>query len=148
MLERDPSCGHDYLLYNTWKNPFRVESLADQFKRVLCKTLYGKVTNEIGFDNWSTHRLRHTMATNLVTAGADAATVMAAGGWASLGAMAKYARVDPEVARRGYDEAMTRASVQKRLAPTKKTITPSDLLKLKQLKGEQREFPQVEERCV
>jgi integrase/recombinase XerC len=94
--------------------------------------LQGKRVNETGLDKWSTHRLRHTMASTLVSSGADAATVMASGGWKSYEAMAVYARVDTDVARRGYDEAMRRSQDQKQSAPNRKPFTPADLLERRQ----------------
>jgi len=62
------------------------------------------------------------MASNLVSAGADAATVMAAGGWKTYEAMCGYARVDSEVARRGYEDAMKRIKEAKYQAPRKKAL--------------------------
>jgi len=84
---RDPKCGHDYLFHNTLGHPLRPPTLADEFNRVLCTTCQGKKIHDTGLDTWSTHRLRHTMATNLVSGGADAATVMAAGGWVTADSM-------------------------------------------------------------
>ncbi|WP_221271546.1 tyrosine-type recombinase/integrase [Tunturibacter empetritectus] len=133
MRERDPECGHDYLFYNTRGNMLTCKALADEFKRVLCTTYRGKKVNDTGLDRWSTHRLRHTMATNLVSGGADAATVMAAGGWVSFDSMAGYAQVDPAVSRRGYQEAMRVADEQKQSVPRTKSLTPAELLKWRQV---------------
>ena len=68
------------------------------------------------------------MASNLVSAGADAATVMAAGGWRTYEAMCGYAKVDEDVARRGYDEATKRARDLKATAPRKKTLSVNEFL--------------------
>jgi len=88
------------------------------------------------------------MATNLISAGADAATVMGAGGWSSPEAMAGYARVDADLARRGYDEAMRHAKEQRQAAPQRRTLTPAEFLQRKRLK--EVEYPEFHglERCV
>jgi integrase/recombinase XerC len=148
MAERDSNCGHDFLLHNTLADPLLAGTLANQFKKILCKTYEGKAVHETGFDRWSTHRLRHTMATNLVSAGADAATVMAAGGWSSPEAMTVYARVDEKLARRGYDEAMRVIGEQKLSEPQRRSLTPAELLKRRQVKGVEYPEIQVFERCV
>jgi integrase/recombinase XerC len=148
MTERSPTRGHDYLLHNTLGNPLQISTLTNEFNRTLCKTYEGKTVNETGFDKWSTHRLRHTMASNLVSAGADAATVMAAGGWNSYEAMANYARVDVEVARRGYDEAMRRAKETRHYSPSRKSLTPSELLQRRQVQQVQPQLIKKSERCV
>jgi len=132
MVERNPHCGHDHLLHNTLGSPLKVWSLAREFQRILCKTYEGKTRNEAGFDKWSTHRLRHTMASKLASAGADAATVMASGGWTSYEAMVGYTRVEADAARRSYDEAMRRAHEQKHSELRKKSLTPADLLERRQ----------------
>jgi integrase/recombinase XerC len=148
MAERDPGCSHDYLLHNSLGHPMTVGSLTAEFNRTLCKLARGRACNETGFDKWSTHRLRHTMASKLVSAGADVATVMAAGGWKSYDAMAGYARVDPNVARRGYDEAMRFAQVQKESAARKKVLSPSDLLERRRIGLPQQQPSEVYKRCV
>lgn len=135
LAERNPNCKHDRLLHNTRLDPCTTATLGQEFKRVLCKTYVGKTRNEVGWEKWSTHALRHTMASNLVSAGADAATVMAAGGWRTYEAMCGYARVDAEVARRGYEEAMKRVQQQKRLTPRKKALSLSEFLELKRKKA-------------
>ncbi len=126
--ERDTRCKHDSLLHNTRLNPCTTHSLGAEFKRTLSKTYLGKVRNEEGWDKWSTHALRHTMASNLATAGADANVVMAAGGWRTYEAMCGYTRVDSEVARRGYEEAMKRARETRQQAPRKKPLSFDEFL--------------------
>jgi integrase/recombinase XerC len=149
MTERDSKCVHDYLLHNTRGKPLNAHALHLEFRRALCKTYKGKTTlNETGFDKWSTHRLRHTMASNLVSAGADAATVMSVGGWKSYEAMAGYVRVDAELARRGYDEAMRRAKETKHHSPTRKSLTPSELLQRRRVQPVQDLLTKEAERCV
>jgi integrase/recombinase XerC len=128
LPERDPDCGHDRLLHNTLGNVSNAQSLGQEFNRVLCKTNRGKKVNDTGFEQWSTHRLRHTMATNLVSGGANASTVMTALGHSTFEAMCGYARVDTAVSRRGYDEAMKRSKEERKSAPRKKTLSPSEFL--------------------
>jgi len=128
MAERDGNCGHEFLLHNIRSHPLKTHTLATEFRRVMCKNHLGRSVNETGFDTWSTHRFRHTMASSLVSAGADVSTVMASGGWKSYAAMAVYARVDPAVARRGYDQAMLRSRQLGQLGSAKRLLTPSDLL--------------------
>lgn len=129
MAERKPrNANEDNLLLNTRGLRSTGTSLGREFARVLCKTYNGKPRNEEGWDEWSTHALRHTMASNLASAGADAATVMAAGGWKTYEAMCGYARVDAEVARRGYEDAMKRVHEKKQQARRKKPLSLPDFL--------------------
>jgi integrase/recombinase XerC len=129
MAERKADCDHDLVLHNRDGHPLQVDSLITAFRHAMCKVgPRGKATSDIGFDNWSTHRLRHTMASNLVSAGADLATVMAAGGWRSYAAMCGYARVDQEVAKRGYYAAMEAAKEASTLALSNRTLTPAEVL--------------------
>jgi site-specific recombinase XerD len=137
MAERNPACGHDHVLHNTLGSKLQTQSLRTEFNRTLCKTYQGKRVNETGFDEWSTHRLRHSMASKLASAGADAATVMAAGGWRNCNVMSGYARVDANAVRRGYDEAMRVARDQKQFAPCKKLLSPADLLARRQMNSSQ-----------
>lgn len=128
MKERDPNCSHDHVLYNEIGTPYSPNTLADAFKRVLYKEYEGKTNHETGFDKWSTHRLRHTMATTLTAGGADLATVMTAGRWRDPDTMAGYVEVAEDQARRGYDEAMRAFHEQKDLAPPTRIVTPDELL--------------------
>jgi site-specific recombinase XerD len=109
LAERDCSASNDHLLLNAKGRPYGSASLHYEVARAICKTVQHRKVNEDGLEKWSTHRLRHTMATRLVNNGADAATVMAVGGWATADAMCGYSQVDPEVSQRGYREAMERA---------------------------------------
>jgi integrase len=85
LSERDPGLGHDALLYNGLKNPYRAPMLIDEISRTLCKTHRGRLVNETGFDRWTIYRLRHTWVCNLVSGGADMKTVMTNGGWKLTG---------------------------------------------------------------
>lgn len=135
MKERDPGCGHDVLLYNTLLKPCSEQMLTAEMNRTLCKTHRGKQVNKTGFDRWNMHRLRHTMASNLVSGGADMKTVMANGGWKSYDAACGYAATNLHVARRGYYDAMRRVQEKKQSSQTTRTLTPEELLarKAKQL---------------
>jgi integrase/recombinase XerC len=113
MAERK-DCEHDHVLHNKWRRPTTADSLREEFIRILCKQ---PGDEREGFDRWSTHRLRHTFASRLLSGGADASTIMTAGGWKSFGAMAGYARPDESQARRGYDRAM-QTSHEMRKAPS------------------------------
>ncbi len=119
LAERDPSVKHDHLLHQPNGRPYKHASLHYAIARVVCKTVLHKKVNEDGLDRWSTHRLRHVMASRLVENGADAATVMAVGGWVSPRAMAGYAAVSDNAADRGYREAMARAAERKERPQTK-----------------------------
>ena len=148
MTERRDDCNHDGLLHNEFGNPLKVNTLMQEYRRVLCKTYKGKKINETGWDQWSTHRLRHTFASRLASAGADANTVMVSGGWNSYEAMTVYVRTSEAAARRGYEEAMRRSVEQKKLPPHKKTLTPAELLQRKRIQTALVP-PQAElERCV
>jgi integrase/recombinase XerC len=128
MAERDPACGHDFLFYNVKKGPPSAETLRRQMKLVLLKEDKGKKLHETGFDDWSSHRLRHSMASNLLNAGADASVIMAQGGWSSLEAMSAYLKVDPAHSLQSYDEAMRRHQEGKKLKPRKRSMDFNEYL--------------------
>jgi integrase/recombinase XerC len=149
LAERDASCGHDQLLYNYshLRTTFNTDSLGGAFSRVLCKTYKGKILHDRGFEKWSTHRLRHTMSTNLVAGGADAAVVMAAGGWLDPDTMAGYTKINDAQVERGYQEAMHRVEQEQHKAPKTRILTPQELLELR--RGAPQKFGNVPaERCV
>jgi integrase/recombinase XerC len=129
MAVRDPDCGHDQLLHNTRGNPCTHQALRKEFNRTLCKsTPRRKKTHTTGVDKWSMHQLRHTMASTLASAGADANVIMAQGGWASLEAMSGYTRVDDDLAKRGYEQAMRLSKEKKMSKPTKKSLSLAEYL--------------------
>ena len=117
LAERDPKLPHDFLLCNSDGQPFNRGMLHSAIARILCKKHGDYKYNDEGLDSWSTHRLRHTMATRLVAGGANSAAIMAVGRWATFSAMQGYSQVDDVVKSRGYNEAMTRAR-QNRIQPT------------------------------
>jgi integrase/recombinase XerC len=135
MAERDPNTGHNHVITNMTGGPPSVQSLHEEFQRTLCKTYHGKTIHEVGLDKWSTHRLRHTMASNLASAGADLATVMAAGGWVNTDSIAGYVEIPVERARRGYEEAMRSVREAKQSTPTTRVLTPEELLRRRPLKA-------------
>lgn len=111
MKERDSSLPIDNLLHSQLGKPFNRETLHNLIVGAVCKTKLGKKMNEDGLDKWSTHRLRHTMATRLANNGADFATFMAVGGWVTPESAAGYTDLAQDVVDRGYREAMERASL-------------------------------------
>jgi len=113
LAERDASVQHEYLLCRPNGRPHNGNTLHNAIAGVVCKTVGHRKVNEDGLDSWSANKLRCTMALRLVENGADAATVMAAGGWKTTESMAGYARVENYVADRGYQEAMARAAERK-----------------------------------
>jgi integrase/recombinase XerC len=125
MAERNPNCGHDFLLHNSLGRPCNQNSLQLEFRRVLCvwerkggKT--PKKANDTGLDDFHFHRLRHRMASSMVAGGADMAAVMGQGRWATATAACGYIRVSSEQSCRSYNEAMERSKT-KRHIPQKRT---------------------------
>jgi integrase len=127
LAERDPNCGHDFLFYNAWKKPPTDSTLRNALNKVLLKKADGG-SDDVGFDAWSTHRLRHSMASNLAAAGADANVIMAQGGWKTFEAMSVYTRVDQDLARKGYDEAMRKANERKKAKPSRRSLSLNEYL--------------------
>ncbi len=124
----EPTCDHDHLLHNRYGNPPRQALMHDTFCRVFCKVHGGKGIHDEGMEKWSTHRLRHTMASNLASGGASVSTIMQAGGWKSPSAMLNYTQPDPELARRGYFEAMAKADAREKDQPSREVISPEAFL--------------------
>lgn len=135
LAERTSDCPHDNLLLNNWGLPCQISTLRYFFNKVLCKNQQGEIVNAVGFEKWSTHRLRHNMATALVRGGADIHTVMAAGGWGSAEAMSKYVLVDIDTARRGYDEAHRRLAKALQSTPTTTVLSPAEFLARRRAKA-------------
>jgi len=101
LQERSKECDHDYLFHNKWNRPATTDMLRRQFKELFCDP-----NQDLRFDKWSTHALRHTLATGLANAGGKVATIAAIGGWSSLTTMLGYIDADNDVARDGYLEAV------------------------------------------
>jgi integrase/recombinase XerC len=104
ISERDKYCGHELLFHNSLGGPLFPETLHRECCRTFSRTYGGKEINSVGLDAWSTHRLRHTMASNLASGGASIPTIMGAGGWRSVSSMMVYTKSDEAKARRGYDD--------------------------------------------
>ncbi len=121
---------HDHLLWNAVAAPMRICSLQRSLRLALCKEYQGKVVNEVGFDRWSTHRLRHNMATSMRRGGADVAAVMALGGWQSMDAAGAYIEVTGDDSKREYEAAMERARKDRSACKEVEsvTLTPLQLL--------------------
>jgi integrase/recombinase XerC len=121
---------HDHLLWNAVAAPMQISSLRRSLRLALCKTYQGKVANEVGFDRWSTHRLRHNMATSMRRGGADVAALMAIGGWQSMDAAGAYIEITGDDSKREYEAAMERARKDRSACQIVEsvTLTPLQLL--------------------
>jgi site-specific recombinase XerD len=109
LTERDVTCGHNFLFYNVLKRPPSVAHIQMKMRAILCKQSR-HTSHQQGLDKLSLHRLRHFCASQLCNSGADAATVMAVGGWKSFDSMQGYVQLRPGTVRRDYDQAMARAA--------------------------------------
>jgi site-specific recombinase XerD len=130
LSARPTNLKNDHVLWNAWNAPMRISSLRRSFRLALCKTYQGKALNERGFDHWSTHRLRHNMATSMRRGGADPASVMAIGGWQSMDAAGAYMEVTGEDTKQEYAAAMERARKTRSVLHVVESaiLTPSQLL--------------------
>ncbi len=106
---RPENASHDHLLWDCLCGPMRIASLRRALRLALCKTYLNRAVNEVGFDRWSTHRLRHNMATSMRRGGATVATLMSVGGWQSMDAAGSYIEVTNDEHQREYEAAMERA---------------------------------------
>jgi integrase/recombinase XerC len=148
MKHRRQDVEHDYVLYGERGKPSYSQGLRREFNLVLCKTYHGEPVNDIGFDRWSFHRLRHTMASRFASVGADAATVMATGGWTTFKAMEGYAQLAGETTRNEYQEAMRRLEEEKLFEPSTRTLSPEELLTRGAKAAVKRQLSRNSERCV
>jgi integrase/recombinase XerC len=146
LSERNADLGHDFLLYNQLGVPFSPGVLRCALKKVLCESFEGQRRNEAGFKTWSFHRLRHTMASNLIAGGATVITTMDQGGWTSYDSMAGYAKVDQGMVKREYQEVQRRLVEQKDVPRTRR-LTPADVLARHQTEWPGRSALQVPEKC-
>jgi integrase len=101
LQERSEDCDHDFLFHNVWNRPLLTATLALQLSELFCDP-----KQEKRFEKWSTHRLRHSMATSLANAGGKISTISALGGWSNLSSMLGYIEPDLDAARAGYLEAV------------------------------------------
>jgi integrase/recombinase XerC len=122
LAERDPACGHNFLLYNSLKRPPSIAQIQLKLRAILC-TRSRNETHEYGLKSFSFHRLRHAMASRLGNSGADAATIMAIGGWKKFESMQQYVQLKPTTVRRDYDAAMAKiAQAAKEEAPITQSL--------------------------
>jgi integrase/recombinase XerC len=128
MTERAPASPEDPLFLNTRGDSLSPETLHRTCCRVFCKHYGGKLNNPHGLESWSTHRLRHTMASSLISNGASVAVVMEAGGWRSFSALSHYAKMHLAAARRGYDEAMVKVRASENTSSTVTYLSNDDFL--------------------
>lgn len=128
--DRPQNLSHDHLLWNNVNAPMQIDSLRRFLRLALCKKYKGKVLKEAGFERWSTHRLRHNMATSMRRGGADMAALLAIGGWQSMDAAGSYIEVNGDDSKREYAAAMDRASKARNehQIVESETLTPLQLL--------------------
>lgn len=149
MAERNPLCSHDHVLHNTrGSNWMTINSLIRHYNRVLLKEFNGKKINESGWDRWSGHRLRHTMATKLAAGGADGSTIMELAGWTDLNSARGYVETSEEKVRDGYRRSMRVARDLKSAEPRRQTLTAADVLNRKRNGSVQTLQSEDVERCV
>jgi site-specific recombinase XerD len=127
-LDRDENCDHNSLFHNSVGGSPLPETMHRELCRTFCRAYAGETIHSEGLDEWSTHRLRHTMASNLASGGASIATIMGAGGWRSVSSMLIYTKNDEGRARRGYDEAMRRANEQADVGTSKRVLSLDEFL--------------------
>lgn len=128
LEERAEDCGHDFLFHNSMGGRPLPETMHRDLCRTFCKMYAGEIIHAEGLDEWSTHRLRHTMASNLASGGASVSTIMGAGGWKSVSSMLVYTKNDEANARRGYDEAMRRLNEKANAPTSKRILSPEEFL--------------------
>lgn len=130
LAVRKVSCDHDLIFHNKHVNALRGNSICNEFNRMLCKTYQGKVANETGFDTFSIQRLRHTLASNLASVGADANTVRTCLGWVSPASAEGYTRIDEHTRKAGFVAAMNRVERQAVDGSGVRVITAAEFLLL------------------
>jgi len=135
LAERSSELGHDVVFHNTLGAPLNPGTLHHACQRTFCNMNGEDFENAGELDRWSTHRLRHTMASNLASAGATLAVIMGAGGWKSYSSMTLYAKVNLVAARRGYNEAMEKVREQESAERTVTSITNDEFLQLTDVIG-------------
>jgi integrase/recombinase XerC len=148
MKHRRQDVEHDYVLHGEQGKPSYSRGLRREFNLVLCMTYHGEPANDTGFDRWSFHRLRHTMASRFASVGADAATVMATGGWTTFKAMEGYAQLAGETTRNEYQAAMCRMEEEKLFEPSTRTLSPEELLTRGAKAAIKKQLSRNSQRCV
>jgi hypothetical protein len=117
-------------LHNYLGGPLIWSTINDEFNRVLCKTYKGRVVNDTGLASFSIHRLRHTLASNLSSNGADTNTIMTCLGWVSPASIEGYTKLDENAKIQGFIAAT--AKVEQQLADGfgKRVLTSDEFLLL------------------
>jgi integrase len=86
--------------------------------------------NDTGLESFSIHRLRHTLASNLSSNGADVNTTMTCLGWVSPASIDGYTKLDESTKIHGFIAAANK--VEQQLADDfgKRVLTPEEFLLL------------------
>lgn len=127
LAERDPECGHDFLLTNAYGNPLRTHSMRDLMNGILCKKSKFRQYKE-GLDSFSFHALRHTNTTELRRRGVDSQVNMKIHRWKTPAAMQRYDQVLTEEIASEYRAAMDRVIADEQNAPKRSIISMAQLL--------------------
>jgi integrase/recombinase XerC len=127
---RNGDCGHEFLFHNHFGAPLRWNTINDAFKRVLCKTYRGRVVNDSGLESFSIHRLRHTLASNLSSSGADANTTATCLGWVCSASIDGYTKLDQDAKIHGFIAATVKVEQQAADGFGRRILTPEEFLLL------------------
>ncbi len=130
LRSRPRDMKQDHILWNAVNGPMACGTLRRQLRMALCKTYQGKSLRDEGFSSWSTHRLRHNMATSMRRGGANTGSIMALGGWRSMDAASHYVEMVTEDTQREYAAAMAKAQNAKKQneSVVSTALTPAQLL--------------------
>ena len=110
--------------------PLIWDTIQNEFRRVLCKTCHGRVVNDTGLASFSIHRLRHTLASNLASNGADTNTIMTCLGWVSAASIEGYTKLDENAKIQGFIAATAKVEQQLADGSGKRVLTPEEFLLL------------------
>jgi len=105
LKRREPKCGHDFLFVNARNRPLTADRLAEQLRRVLAGGQPDRKVTEAS-DDFTFHRLRHTLASRLANKGLSPAVIMDILGWKSYRMVQQYVRLHPQRVRELYEGAM------------------------------------------
>lgn len=125
---RKRDCGHDCIFLNHFGDPLVSNTILREFQRILCKTYERKVANEIVLDNFSVHRLGHTLASNLAMSGANAETLLSVLGWAEVWSMEGCVKLREHSKIRGFAAACERIEQQDEHRCLNRVISPGEFL--------------------
>jgi site-specific recombinase XerD len=130
LAVRKENCGHEFLFHNYYGGPLRSDTIIKEFKRVLCETYKGRVVNDTWLTSFSIHRLRHTLASNLSSNGADANTVLTCLGWVSSKSLDGYTKLDEHAKIDGFVTAMHKVEQHVAEGVGKRVLTSEEFLLL------------------